>query len=266
MAVAFSNATTVAEATAVNATYTAPTGITNGNLLLIWHFVYNGAGAPVTPTPPTGFAAPAGAWPIHVVVGAQQADSYLWYKIAASESGNYVVTHASSVRRGIMALVTGNHTTTPFEANPTLNSGTVTTTTFTGLTTAVDSELILVFGSDWNDTANNLTPPAGATPTFTEQVDIAGEYLATGVLSPAGATGNKTMTNNSLAGDGWHGSMVAVQPPSATTAVTPIQTYGPRRTGQRNGPFAFLENRRGGAVPTAPSTVTVKRLPATGVG
>lgn len=51
-----------------------------------------------------------------------------------------------------------------------------------------------------------------------------------------------------------------------TTSVTPVQTYGPRRTGQHSGPFAFLENRRQGAVPTAPTTVTVKRLPATGVG
>jgi hypothetical protein len=99
-----------------------------------------------------------------------------------------------------MARVTGADRRIPFTPAPTQNVGTNSSTyTFLGVTTTVDSTLVMLFGSDWNDTANNLTPPTGTTPTFTEQVDIAGEYLATGVLSPAGATGNKTMTNNSAA-------------------------------------------------------------------
>src|SRR4051794_10003191 len=105
MAVAYGSSSLVAEATAANATFTAPTGIADGDTLLICEFLFNGSGAPPTPTPPTGFVQAPGTWPLHLVVGAAQADVYLWWKTAASESGNYTVTHASSVRRGVMARV-----------------------------------------------------------------------------------------------------------------------------------------------------------------
>lgn len=49
-------------------------------------------------------------------------------------------------------------------------------------------------------------------------------------------------------------------------AVRPVQTYGPPRTGQRGGPFNFVENRSNPAVIAAPAVIRVKRLPATGVG
>ena len=195
MAVAFGSATNIVEQTTVDTTYTAPSGITNGDLLLIWHFEFL-ATTPPTPTAPAGFTLVPGTWPL---VGTTQQSTWLWYKIASGESGNYTVSHASCVNRGIMIRVTGADTTTPFSPSPTLNKGTTgTTSTFTGLTTTVDNCLIMAVGADDNDTAANLTAPTGTTPTFTERVDdLHGEYLATGNLSPAGATGNKTMTNNS---------------------------------------------------------------------
>src|SRR4051812_44268165 len=143
MAVAFDNATSVAEATSVNVTYTAPTGIADGDLLLIWHTEWKSGSAPPVASPPTGVAAvPGTTFPIHQVGAATgNMDTWLWYKIAASESGNYVVTRTSSVRRGIMALVKGNHTTTPFEVNPTTNKGNASPagggTTFLGIAPTV---------------------------------------------------------------------------------------------------------------------------------
>jgi hypothetical protein len=228
VAVAYATSSSVAEATAVNATYTAPTGIVDGDLLIICHFLFS-ATTPVTPTAPSGFATvPGVTWPLAVAPTGANGHVWLWYKFASSESGNYVVTHASSVRRGIMARVTGADSSSPFTPAPTQNTATNSSTyTFLGVTTSVDSELIMLFGSDWNDTANNLTPPTGTTPTFTEQVDIAGEYLATGNLSPAGATGNKTMANNSAAAttSGWLAVTVAVQPTSASSTPAVPQTF-----------------------------------------
>lgn len=221
MAVAFGTSSSVTEATAVNCTYTAPASIANGDLLMIWHIMFLAGGTPPTPTPPAGFSqVPGITWPINVAgfTAADHITCWLWYKIAASESGNYTVTHTSSVRRGWMARITGANTTTPFAPNPTSNAGVAPTgnlpitSTFLGLTTSVDSELIMAIGTDWNDSANNLTPPAGSTPTFTERVDIGGAYLATGLLSPAGATGNKTMTNNSGVNNPWATVLAAVQP------------------------------------------------------
>jgi hypothetical protein len=221
VAVDYATSSTVTEATAANATYTAPTGIVDGDLLLIWQEFFS-TGTVVTPTPPAGFlVVPGVTWPLVVTPTGATGHVWFWFKIASGESGNYTVTHASSVRRGKMVRVTGADTTAPFLPFPTQNVGTASTTyTFLGLTTVVANTLVMVFGSDWNDTANNLTAPTGTTPTFTERIDIPGEYLATGVLATAGATGNKTMTNNStaVAGSGWLASMVAVQPVSATPA------------------------------------------------
>jgi hypothetical protein len=236
VAVDYASSSTVTEATAANATFTAPSGIVDGDLLLIWLELFS-TGTVVTPTAPAGFAVvPGVTWPLVVTPTGANANVWFWYKWAAAESGSYTVTHASSVRRGKMVRVTGADTTSPFTPAPTQNVGTSSTTyTYLGLTTAVDGTLVMLFGSDWNDTANNLTPPTGTTPTFTERIDIPGEYLATGILSPAGATGNKTMTNNStaVAGSGWLASMVAVQP--ARPAMSPTFNAIPFMGGPQSG-------------------------------
>lgn len=215
MAVAFGTANTVAEQTTVDTTYTAPSGIANGDLLLIWHFHFSGTGAPPTPTIPTGFAvAPGGAWPVSDSTAGDFQAVWLWYRIAASESGNYTVPHASCVNRGIIARVTGNDTVAPFAPNPTQNFGhSGTTTTFTGVTTSIDQELIMLFGADDNDNANTY-----AVTGYTLRANTPGECLLTKTQTPAGATGSPTMTNNSNSGTPWFGVLAAIQPPTTTAA------------------------------------------------
>ena len=154
MAISFGTASVLAEATTVDSVYTAPSGIANNDLLLIWHFEYGGTSHGVSPTPtaPGGFALVPGTWPIDVVDPQSNHNTqWLWYKIASNESGNYTISHTSCINRGIMARVTGNDVTTPFAPDPTLNSGGGVTTTWTTLTTSVDNELIMLFGSDDND-------------------------------------------------------------------------------------------------------------------
>ena len=218
MAVAFGSASSVAEASTVNTTYPAPSGIQNGDLLLIWHLEFGSTIASTAPaTPPSGFAALPGITNPQTPAADARYGIWVWYKIASGESGNYVVSHAACVNRGLMARVTGNDTTAPFSPNPTFNSGigVPPTSVWTGLTTTVDNCLILALGADNNDTTNNLVAPTGGTPTLVEQVDIGGEYLATGIKTPAGSTSNKTQTNNSASNQTWATALVSIKPAAA---------------------------------------------------
>jgi hypothetical protein len=222
MAVAYESISSTTWASRTNTTITAPSGITDGDLLLLFHVI--GTGTPPTQTPPAGFTALPGTWPQTITESGYSMAARAWYKIASGESGNYTVTHiapagAFGACQGAMVRISGADTSSPFTPSPTVNlqqglGGSEASTTFTGLTTTVDGTLILLFGWDWADTSNNLTPPTGTTPSFTERMDTTVSYVATGVLATAGATGNKTMANNAGTGSPWGALMVAVAPAS----------------------------------------------------
>lgn len=207
MSVAYGTGSVLAEATTVDSVFTAPASIADGDLLIIWLILILSGGAPPTPTPPTGFTAPAGTWPITGTFSTFQYAQYVWTKVASGESGNYTVSHGSCVNRGIMARITGADTTTPITPNPTQNSGTGATSTFTGLTTSVANELVILLGSDDNDNSNTYSVSG-----YTLQATTPGECLLTATQVSAGATGNQTMTNNSSTGTPWFGVVLAVQP------------------------------------------------------
>ena len=217
-----SNATTYA--TRTNTTLTAPAGIQNGDLLVII-FDIGASGTPPTPTPPSGFSMiPSFSSPLSITAGGFTVKMYAWYKFASSESGNYTVTHSSASSQGYIVALSGADPTTPFSPNPTTNTGTGSTTTATGFTTSYDNSLIMFVSSDWGDTANNLTGPSGSTPTFTKRMGATTQsgilYVADGVLGTTGATGNKTITNNSNGSGAWGGALISVQPPATPGAPT----------------------------------------------
>lgn len=216
-----SNATTYA--TRTNTTLTAPAGIQNGDLLVIIFDI--GGASPPTPTPPSGFSTlPSFSSPLSMTVGGFNVKMYAWYKFASSESGNYTVTHSSASSQGYIVALSGADPTTPFSPNPTTNTGTGSTTTATGLTTPYDNSLVMFVSSDWGDNANNLTGPSGSTPTFTKRMGATTQsgilYVADGVLGTAGATGDKTITNNSTGSNAWGGVLISVQPPTTPGAPT----------------------------------------------
>lgn len=209
-----SSATTYA--TRTNTTLTAPSGIQDGDLLVIIFDI--GGAPPPTPTPPAGFSAlPSFSSPIPMITGGFTVNMYAWYKFASSESGNYTITHSSTDSQGYLVAISGADPTTPFSPNPTTNTGAGSTTTATGLTTPRDNSLIMFVSSDWGDTANNLTGPTGSTPTFTKRMGSTLQsgilYVSDGVLGTAGATGNKSITNNSAGGNPWSGALISIQPP-----------------------------------------------------
>lgn len=235
MAVSFDGASVSSEHTTANSVYNSSGElgtIQENDLLIIWQFLFNGSAAPPTPTQPTGFnplPLTTGAWPMTYVTGSAHFDQYAWFKIASgSESGSYAVTHAAtSAARGSMAHVSGNDPITPFSPNPNQNQATDTgTTTYLSQTTTVPGALIIIVQSDDNDTGLSYTPPTGSTPTFTTQVnDSGGNFMASGVLAAAGATGNKTMTNDSQVNNNafaFFSSMIVVQPALAVAITKPL--------------------------------------------
>lgn len=244
MAASFRSASNTDWASRTNTTVTAPAGIQNGDLLLFG--IATGMQTTDAPdaSPPADFVAvPGPTWPFEVTDGGFNMEIRLWRKIASGESGNYTATHSACESVGAMICVSGADATSPLVPNATANSGTGSTSTALGLTTAANGSLVIYWAYDWADTTNALSPPSGSTPTFIERIDTGAAadnvYVATGELATAGATGNKTQTNNSGT-HAWMAFLIAVQPPTggvtsgqaAVSAATTIAST-PRRIAQR---------------------------------
>lgn len=205
---AYRSSSAVAYASHTSTTITAPTGIQNNDILIIFFLL--GASSPPTPTPPSGFSVLTG-FPVTVTNGGFSVSSYCWYKVASSESGNYTVTHSTSSSAAYMVAVSGGVTTSAPTA--TTNTGTGSTTTMLSITTTNANSFIMAVNQDWGDFSNTLTPPSGSTPTFTSRLSELILFAADGVLATAGATGNKTMTNNNngALGTPWSGYLIKVE-------------------------------------------------------
>jgi hypothetical protein len=213
VAAAFENGSGTTYASRTNTTVTAPTGIANGDILLGFILTAT-AGTPPTPSLPSGFSqigsttdvSGAGGFVVRAV----------WcIKVASGESGDYTFTHSSTSSQGWIGRFSGCDTTTPQDATSTYNSASGsagnTTTTWTGLTTVTNGALLVAMEHDFGDSANNLSAPSG----MTERRDTSIHYVATEVFATAGATGNRTHTNNNVGGggnDAWQARLVALRP------------------------------------------------------
>lgn len=206
------SATTYASRT--NTTLTAPAGIQDGDVLVIVFCIGANPSAP-TPTPPAGFSAPTGTWPITITdLSGFNVKTFVWYKVASGESGNYTVTHTSAASQGYIGAYNGGTSAQPAA---TTNTGTTATSTALSITPSANGSVVIFAAHDWGDTTNALSPPTGSTPTFSERLDpgtVSGIlYVADGVLATAGATGNKSHTNNTAVGGGhgWAASLIVVE-------------------------------------------------------
>lgn len=214
---AIESITNTAYGTRTNSTVDAPDDIADGDRLVALVLMGGSGGAP-TPTPPDGFTLLPGTWPFSVSSGGFDLDFYAYSKLASSESGDYTFTHANGVAQVTMIRVSSAGL---FDPAPTQNTGSRTVSTASGLTTVEDGSLVIVAGFDWED-QSSITPPSGATPTFTGQLDVVNMFIASGVLATAGATGNKTWTNgNSDSADApWGATMIAITPAQPPLDVT----------------------------------------------
>jgi hypothetical protein len=217
MAAEFRSGSILSRTTRTNSTITAPAGIQDGDVLLI---IFEIAAAtppgPPTPTAPAGFALSDGGFPATNTDGAFISNVYVWSKVASSEAGNYTVTHSSSISSAYMLAASGAAAVSPLDPTATIGEGgdTGTTATAPGLTTIVTGSLIVWWLNSWD--LGLVAPPGGATPTFTTRYDPedAVLHVGTGVLTPAGATGNKVATIP-VSGSPWSTGLVAIKAAAA---------------------------------------------------
>lgn len=201
-----------------NTTVTAPSGITDGDILFFAHFAASSGTGTKSVTAPSGFTAVplvSGTWPLNINDGSFGASIRLWYKVASGESGNYTATHAALSTQGVMWRVSAGDATNLLARLNSGTSGSAADSTALSMTTTNNGALVGVIGWDWADTTNNLTGPSGTTPTFTERLDVTLTGLWTGNLATAGATGDKTFANNTndaVSQNPWAAVMFVVEP------------------------------------------------------
>lgn len=186
----------LASGTRTNSTVTAPTGIAN-NDCLVYGILVGAAAGGTTATPPTGFTAGVGL-PVSFTwtgVDTYTVRIYLWWKIAASESGDYTATHSAADTTAFMWRISGNVTTSPSNPSPTSvitngNDGQGATCPVPSITTPSNDSALLWLGGSW-DGWGAQTPTTG----FTERRNVTTEacYVQDSIQAVAGASGIKTM-------------------------------------------------------------------------
>lgn len=219
MSVAHRSSSSVNYATRTNTVITAPTGIVNNDSLLIIFEIGASGVSPPVPTPPSGFSVVTGFPVSRSDNNPFTVSTYAWTKLAASESGDYTVTHASASSNAYMVAAFGQDLVTPLSPNPTVTVGSGASATATGVTTTRNGCLIVYFCSKWD--FPGITPPGGTTPTFTTRLDGSTTllFVSDGVLSPQGATGNKTATGLPDTGDPIDPNvtgLISIQPAAAS--------------------------------------------------
>ena len=195
--VAFRSGSALSYGVRTTTTFTAPSGITNDDIL-ICAFYYSGYTPPAAPTVPSGFT--LFATMLDITDGSWHIEQRIYWKRASGESGNYSFTHSSFATQGYIAAYSGCLTSgTPLGATSTNTATSGSSGVGTGITTTADNSFLLFIGADLSG-SGGLTPPSG----MTERRDL-DDYWADELRASAGATGNRTQTNN---GSGWGIRMV----------------------------------------------------------
>jgi hypothetical protein len=219
----------------VNTTITAPTGIANGDLLVAVIHAGDASLLPaLTVTPPAGFTEVTNSPSAVADVDPYTVAMHVYWKVAASEAGNYTFTHTTAGTQGFMYRLTGANTTTPIDATPvvgTWSSGTGQTTTYPSVTTVTNGCFLIYAESDWD--AAGAGAVSGTTPTITVRRAGTISWIGDGTQTTAGATGSRTRTNgNSGAGVKWCSIVVPIRPSGAAAYTMPATTGTLTEAGQ----------------------------------
>jgi hypothetical protein len=182
--VAASNTTYASRTTT---TVDKPTGTTDGDYILLGIFIGTATEA-VDPTPPAGFTLLTG-FPIDATDGSFNGETRIYGRVASSEGASWDFTHSSSASQGFALTYRNVNTGTPLDVNPTVNNGTGSTATATGLTTATDGAMVVYVAHDWGSAATSLTAPTG-TPgvTWSSSTPTSSGLAGTRSTSPPTAT------------------------------------------------------------------------------
>lgn len=203
----------------VNTTISAPSGIQDGDELIMFFLLGSANQALITtPSFPAGWTVIGGPLTVNQNndTGAFSVRGWLLRKRASSESGDYTVTHTTNASNGVIVAVSGaeDNASPQVTTNDGDGAGDIT---FSAVTTTRADAWIGAFAWNW-ELWGSGSPPGGTTPTFTERLDSASHliYVAEGTFSGTGSTGNKTMgSGNNTADDQWGCFLVALEVPEA---------------------------------------------------
>jgi hypothetical protein len=219
-----------------NTTIPAPSGIQDGDLLLLGHLLFVASTSPPSVTLPSGFAHLADS--PHTINPTAGVDSFvlrLAVKEASGESGDYTLTHSEASTQGWIARISGWDGNTPVHSG--INTGDSATVTALDITPAGDNALILFTGNHY-DGFSATSPPAGTTPTFTEYLDGVIFYVAAGTLVSAGATGDKSATADGTNGNpNFQATLIAVEEAGGGAPPAGIGGLYMNRRAYRPAPF-----------------------------
>ena len=188
-------------ASRTNTTVTAPAGILNNDILIGTIFLGLNPTAP-TPTAPSGFTLISST---NVTYQSFNGKMFVYWKRASSESGSYTFTHSAASSQGVIAAYSGAITSgSPIDVFST-NTGSGATTTATTITTTFNNEINLYIAHDWEG-LGTLNPPTGMSERFDGLV-----YISDVGRPTAGATGNRTQTNNNDSVSPWGAMQISIR-------------------------------------------------------
>ena len=202
-----------------SSTITAPSGIQNDDILLLW--VNSSSGTNQTITPPSGFTLID-----RTDDGTAEATASYW-KRASSESGNYTVTVGTSAEQSmVMAAYSGCTTlSTPVDVHNAQVNASGTSCTAPSVTTTLDNDQLVFFGANYRGGITTWTAPSGEVRQ--EQingVDNGNVCFCDEALGAAGATGDKVATQNNANRN--VGQLVALSPAPVTPPLMKAVTVG----------------------------------------
>lgn len=211
---AYRSISNLAYGSRTNSTVPAPAGVVLNDVLVA---VFTKGGSAIQPSPPVGWTLVAKA--PQLSDGSLTADNWIYWKAAgAGEPGSYTWTHAAGSTEVSILAVSGADTQSPITVSPSFqaaNSAADSIATAPSITTTSGSSLVIFYTQDWGVTAGALVPPADASIAWTGRLSAPTtvlQYLATGVMPAAGATGAYSHICNSNAASPRLGSLIAIQP------------------------------------------------------
>jgi hypothetical protein len=212
---AFRSVSSISYASRTNATVSAPSGLANDDIMLavvVTATSGTGLGTAVAVTPPAGWK--AFTTPQETDDGSFTAKVWMFWKRAASESGSYTFTHATSNSQAIIAAFSGCVTTGPPFDGWSMNFGRATVGAAPSILPNSTNDLLIYADHGWTGSAT--TPPTG----FTEQFDTTLLTLATKVLTARGNTGTVSHTTSAP----WGTYLVALRA-AAVTVGKPVKVW-----------------------------------------
>src|SRR5262245_6632217 len=124
MAVAYRSHSVVAYASGrTDTSITAPSGIADGDILLLAFFCGKLTTTPPSVTMPTGFTVIQGPTSVYDSFSDFYGARYLAWKLASGESGSYGTTHTSASSGALMVCVSGADSATPTSSSNSRGAG-----------------------------------------------------------------------------------------------------------------------------------------------